>query len=83
MTEVTESAVQTISMNDVEYKVNDLTEKAKYFVAQLQDIQAQTSQTRARLDQLTVCGEGFKGMLQKELENPDPIEAPVEGEVVN
>ena len=51
MTEVTENEVQTISMNDKEYKVDELTEKAKYLVSQVQDMQTQGNQTRAKLDQ--------------------------------
>jgi hypothetical protein len=82
MTEVTENEVQTISMNDKEYKVEDLTEKARYLVSQVQDMQAQANQARARLDQIEVGIRGFTGLLQEELENPAPTEPPVEGEVV-
>jgi FtsZ-binding cell division protein ZapB len=79
MTEVTENAVQTISMNDIEYKVDELSEKAKYLVSQVQDMQTQANQTRAKLDQIQVGITGFTNLLQEELENP----APAEGEVVN
>jgi FtsZ-binding cell division protein ZapB len=79
MTEVTENAVQTISMNDIEYKVDELSEKAKYLVSQVQDMQTQANQTRAKLDQIQVGITGFTNLLQEELENP----APTEGEVVN
>ena len=79
MTEVTENEVQTISMNDKEYKVDELSEKAKYLVSQVQDMQTQANQSRARLDQIQVGITGFTGLLQEELENP----APLEGEVVN
>ena len=82
MTEVTENAVQTISMNDIEYKVDELSEKAKYLVSQVQDMQTQANQTRAKLDQIEVGIRGFTGLLQEELENPAPTEAPAEGEVV-
>jgi len=82
MTEVTENEVQTISMNDIEYKVDDLSDKAKYLVSQVQDMQAQGNQARARLDQIEVGIKGFTGLLQEELENPATDE-PVEGEVVN
>ena len=81
MTEVTENEVQTISMNDKEYKVDDLSEKAKYLVSQVQDMQTQANQSRARLDQIEVGIRGFTGLLQEELENPASEE--VEGEVVN
>ena len=82
MTEVTENEVQTISLNDKEYKVDELSEKAKYLVSQVQDMQTQANQSRARLDQIEVGIRGFTGLLQEELENPAPTEAPVEGEVV-
>jgi len=78
MTEVTENAVQTISMNDIEYKVDELSEKARYLVSQVQDMQTQANQTRAKLDQIQVGITGFTNLLQEELENP----APAEGEVV-
>ena len=79
MTEVTENEVQTISLNDKEYKVEDLSDKAKYLVSQVQDMQTQANQTRAKLDQIQVGITGFTNLLQQELENP----APTEGEVVN
>ena len=82
MTEVTENEVQTISLNDKEYKVDELSEKAKYLVSQVQDMQAQANQARARLDQIEVGIRGFTGLLQEELENPAPTEPPVEGEIV-
>jgi FtsZ-binding cell division protein ZapB len=82
MTEVTENEVQTISLNDKEYKVDELSEKARYLVSQVQDMQAQANQARARLDQIEVGIRGFTGLLQEELENPAPTEPPVEGEVV-
>jgi len=81
MTEVTENEVQTITMNEVEYKVDEISEKAKYLVSQVQDMQTQANQSRARLDQIEVGIRGFTGLLQEELENPASEE--VEGEVVN
>ena len=82
MTEVTENEVQTISLNDKEYKVDELSEKARYLVSQVQDMQAQANQARARLDQIEVGIRGFTGLLQEELENPAPTEPPAEGEIV-
>ena len=83
MTEVTENEVQTITMNDKEYKVDEISDKARYLVSQVQDMQAQANQTRARLDQIEVGIQGFTGLLQQELENPEPVEAPEEGELVD
>ena len=76
MTEVTENEVQTISMNDIEYKVDELSEKARYLVSQVQDMQTQANQTRAKLDQIQVGITGFTNLLQAELETEG------EGEVV-
>lgn len=71
MTEVTENEVQTIAMNDKEYKVDEISDKAKYLLSQIQDLQAQGNQTRARLDQIEVGVRGFTQMLQDELEKPE------------
>ena len=81
MTEVTEKEVQTISMNDIEYNVDDLSDKARYLVSQVQDMQAQGNQQRARLDQIEVGIKGFTSLLQEELENPASEE--VEGELAD
>ena len=78
MTEVTENQVQTLSMNDKEYKVEDLSEKAKYLISQLQDMQGQENQARARIDQIQVGITGFTNLLQQELENPDDDEEVVD-----
>jgi hypothetical protein len=84
MSEVTENEIQTITLNDKEYKVEDLSDKSKYLVSQVQDMQAQANQTRARLDQIEVGIRGFTNLLQEELENPAPVEeAEAEGELVN
>jgi len=58
---------QTITFKDVAYNVSDLTEKAKYFVSQLQDLQQQGVVNRAKLDQVTVATKGFEDLLEQEL----------------
>ena len=83
MTEVTENEVQTISLNDKEYKLDEISDKAKYLVSQVQDLQAQGNQTRARLDQIQVGITGFTHLLQEELENPAPVEGELVDKVVN
>ena len=72
MTEVTENEVQTISMNDKEYKVDDLSDKAKYLVSQVQDMQTQANQTRAKLDQIEVGIRGFTGLATRGVGEPSP-----------
>ena len=70
MTEVTENAVQTITFNGVEYKVDEISDKAKYIINQITDLQQQGAQTRARLDQIEVANKGFTELLGVELEAP-------------
>lgn len=83
MTEVTNNdQPTTLSFNDVEYNVDELSQKAKYLVSQVQDMQTQANQTRAKLDQIEVGIRGFTGLLQEELNSTAPIE-PAEGDVVS
>jgi outer membrane murein-binding lipoprotein Lpp len=65
-----ENKVQTISMNDKEYKVDELSDRAKYLLSQVQDMQTQANQARSRLDQIQVGITGFTNLLQEELEKP-------------
>jgi hypothetical protein len=51
-------------------------------VGQLQDLQQQATQTAARADQVEVARQGFTTLLKEEIANPQPVEAPPEGELV-
>ena len=62
---------KTITMNDKDYDIDQISEKAKYLVSQLKDLQRQTEQTRARMDQIEVCSSGFTQLLEQELEESD------------
>ena len=82
MTEVTDKP--TLQLNDKNYIIEDLSDQARYIVAQLQDLKTQEAQQKTRLDQVVVAAEGFKTMLENQIaedENPDKPEE-VEGEVV-
>ena len=65
-----ENEVQTISMNDKEYKVDELSDRAKYLLSQVQDMQTQANQARSRFDQIQEGITGFTNLLQEELEKP-------------
>jgi prefoldin subunit 5 len=73
--------VKTISFNEKEYQLDEISDKAKYIISQLQDLQQQSSQLRAKLDQVEISSQGFTTLLGEALE---PSEEPeeVEGEVV-
>lgn len=75
MTDVQEKP--TLVFDDQNYVIEDLSEKAKYLVGQLQDLAQQGNATRARLDQIEVARGGFTEMLRQELAGE-----PAEGEVV-
>ena len=82
MTEVTDKP--TLQLNDKNYIIEDLSDQARYIVAQLQDLKTQEAQQKARLDQVVVAAEGFKTMLEKQIEEDENPEKPkpVEGEVM-
>ena len=69
-----------LTLNDNQYIIEDLSEKAKYYVAQIQDLETQIGQSKARLDQLEVAKRGFTDLLTTEVEKPE--EEPAEAETV-
>lgn len=74
--EATEKPVLTF--NDKNYVIDDLSEQARYCVAQIQDLDQQISQTRARLDQLEVAKKGFTQILKDEVEEEPSVEEQTE-----
>ena len=80
MTEVQEKP--TLVLDGENYVIEDLSDRAKYFVGQLQDLQQQASAERARLDQIEVARSGFTEMLKDEIANPQEPEGAPEGELV-
>tara|TARA_B100000131_G_C17752754_1_gene465839 strand:- start:85 stop:327 length:243 start_codon:yes stop_codon:yes gene_type:complete len=74
--EATEKPVLTF--NDKNYVIDDLSEQARYCVAQIQDLDQQISQTRARLDQLEVAKKGFTQILKDEVEEEPTAEEQTE-----
>ena len=65
-----ENEVQTFSLNGKDYKLAEVSDRSRYLLSQVQDLQAQGNQTRARLDQIEVGIKGFTDLLQQELETP-------------
>ena len=67
-----------LTLNDKNYVIEDLSDQAKYCVAQIQDLEQQIGQSKARLDQLEVAKKGFTDLLTDEVEKPEePEEATV------
>ena len=57
----------TVSLDGKDYVIDELPERAKYILGQLQDLEQQGRATRARLDQIEVARGGFTDLLRKEL----------------
>lgn len=65
----------TIAIDDKSYIIEELSEGARYCIAQIQDLQQQSQAARARVDQLEMSNRGFMEALRKEIdamENPTP-----------
>ena len=67
-----------LALNDKKYIISELSDKAKYCVAQLQSLQTQISSQQASLDQLQMAAVGFTDRLTElvEEENTEPVEEP-------
>jgi len=62
-----ETRADTIVFGGEEYAVDSLSEKGKYLVVQIKDLQDQSRKLKAKLDQVEVAINGFSGYLQEEL----------------
>jgi len=69
--------VKTVTLNETQYNVDDMSERGQYIVAQLGEIQNETQELKFKLDRLEIARKGFVELLQAEVE-----EQPAEAEVV-
>lgn len=63
---------QTISFNDKEYKIEDLTEKQVMIINHMKDLERKINSTTFQLDQLIVGRDAFSKLLSEELKE-DPV----------
>lgn len=61
----------TLVYDDKTYIIEDLSDKAKYIIGQIQDLEQQASSTKARLDQVEIAKKGFTDLLAEELQDTD------------
>ena len=59
---------QTVSIDGVEYKVDDLSDKAKLFIDHVSDLDRKIGSTRFQLDQMQIGRDAAFTMLKAELE---------------
>lgn len=65
-----ETKKATITVNEVEYDFDSLTDQQKGMVSHLQDLDRKISSSQFNLDQLVVGRDAFINMLAKSLEEP-------------
>ena len=59
---------QTVSIDNVEYKVEDLSDKAKALIDHVADLDRKMGSMRFQMDQIQVGRDAFFAMLKTELE---------------
>ena len=74
MADVETKEKPVLTFDDKDYVIDNLSDTAKYFVTQLQDLAQQEAQAKARLDQVTVAQKGFQDLLREELNKPEEEE---------
>ena len=74
MADVETAEKPVLTFDDKDYVIDNLSDTAKYFVTQLQDLAEQEAQAKARLDQVTVAQKGFQDLLREELNKPEEEE---------
>jgi hypothetical protein len=71
---MTEKTKNVITVNEVEYNVDDMTDRQKTMLAHIQDLERKINTTRFNLDQLVIGREAFASNLAKDLETVEPEE---------
>jgi len=69
-----EKKTTPISINEIEYILEDLTEEQQTLVNHVADLDRKISSTRFNLDQLSVGREAFMEMLTKQLEEFEAVD---------
>jgi hypothetical protein len=70
-----EKQTKTVTINDVEYTEDQLTDQQKVMINHINSLQQKVSSAQFSLDQLMVGKDAFVNMLTKSLEEPEAQEA--------
>jgi cell division protein ZapA (FtsZ GTPase activity inhibitor) len=62
-----DNSPQTVNIDGTEYKVEDLSDKAKALIDHVSDLDRKMGSMRFQMDQIQVGRDAFFGMLKKEL----------------
>ena len=63
-----------ITVNDIEYNVEDMTETQKAYLNHVQDLDRKLGNAQFNLDQLSIGRQKFVELLVESLENPEEVE---------
>ena len=66
-----EAPKPTLTFDDQQYDLNDLTEEQRYFVTQLQDLENQIAQLSSKQHQVRLSKEGFVALLKASLNSSE------------
>ena len=69
-----------ITVNDIEYNVEDMNDTRKAYLNHVQDLDRKLGNAQFNLDQLSIGRQKFVELLAESLENPEEVE---EAETVN
>ena len=71
---MTEPANNTLTFNDKEYSLEDISDKGKYIISQIQDLRKEGEDLKRQLDRVDVASQAFTSLLGDELEKPSEDE---------
>ena len=66
---------QTVTINEKEYKVSDLSQDQVIYINHLNDLEKKIASSKFNLDQLTIGKSAFSNLLHMSLETADVEEA--------
>ena len=69
-----EKKTTPITINDVDYTLEDMSEEQQAMVNHVADLDRKIASTRFNLDQLSVGREAFMNMLTQQLESDEAVE---------
>ena len=67
---MSEQAQETVTINDVSYSIDDLSEQQRYFLSQINDLRQKSGSLRFQLDQVIIAEDYFRQELIKSVEEP-------------
>jgi division protein CdvB (Snf7/Vps24/ESCRT-III family) len=65
---MTDQQNNVITIDGTEYNYDELSDRVKYCIAQVNDLRGQLDAAKARVDQLNMAHDGFLNMLRLEME---------------